>query len=221
MSARSEFLKGFWDENPTFRIILGMCPTMAVTTSLINGVGMGLAALAVLLGSNIAISLVRNVIPSQVRIPAYIVLIAGFVTIIDLLMHAFTPALHAALGIFIPLIVVNCIILGRAEAFASKNGVWLSIIDALGMGLGFTLNLIILGTIREILGAGQLLGRPLTPAFFQPPLIMILPPGAFLTLGFIIAGMNIVRRKLEVRQAAERKGLQSGIEPSLEEGEAA
>jgi electron transport complex protein RnfE len=176
---------------------------MAVTTSLINGVGMGLAAMAVLLGSNIAISLVRNIIPSQVRIPAFIVIIAGFVTIIDLLMHAFTPSLHAALGIFIPLIVVNCIILGRAEAFASKNGVWLSIVDALGMGLGFTMNMIILGSLREILGAGQLLGRPVTPEFFQAPLVMILPPGAFLTIAFIVAAMNIVRRKIEVRKAAE------------------
>jgi electron transport complex protein RnfE len=197
-------------------MILGMCPTMAVTTSLINGLGMGLAAMAVLVGSNIAISLVRNVIPSQVRIPAFIVIIAGFVTIIDLLMHAFTPALHAALGIFIPLIVVNCIILGRAEAFASKNGVWLSTIDGLGMGLGFTMNMIILGGVREILGAGQLLGRPVAPEFFQAPLVMILPPGAFLSLGFIIALMNIVHRKLEVRKSAEQKELaQDGARPAV------
>ncbi|RJP22872.1 MAG: electron transport complex subunit E [Candidatus Abyssobacteria bacterium SURF_5] len=205
MSARTEFLKGFWEENPTFRIILGMCPTMAVTTSLINGIGMGLATLGVLLGSNVAISLLRNFIPSQIRIPAFIVVIASFVTIIDLFMHAYTPALHAALGIFIPLIVVNCIILGRAEAFASKHGLWFSIVDAAGMGLGFTLNLIILGGLREIFGAGQLLGRPVAPEFFQAPLVMILPPGAFLLVGFLIATMNIIRRRAEIRRAAERK----------------
>lgn len=207
MPARNEFLKGFWDENPTFRLILGMCPTLAVTTSMINGLGMGLATLCVLLGSNVAISLVRSSIPPQIRIPSFIVIIASFVTIIDLSMHAFTPALHAALGIFVPLIVVNCIILGRAEAFASKNGVWLSIVDAAGMGLGFTMNLVILGGLREVLGSGQLLGRPVAPEFFQAPLVMILPPGAFLTLGFLIAGMNIVRRKVEVRQAAERRAV--------------
>jgi len=207
MSARNEFLKGFWDENPTFRLMLGLCPTLAVTTSMINGLGMGLATLCVLLGSNVAISLVRNSIPPQIRIPSFIVIIASFVTIIDLSMHAFTPALHAALGIFVPLIVVNCIILGRAEAFASKNRVWLSVVDAVGMGLGFTMNLAILGGLREVLGSGQLLGRPIAPEFFQAPLVMILPPGAFLTLGFLIAGMNIVRRKVEIRQAAERKAV--------------
>jgi len=207
MPARNEFLKGFWDENPTFRLMLGLCPTLAVTTSMINGLGMGLATLCVLLGSNVAISLVRNSIPPQIRIPSFIVIIASFVTIIDLTMHAFTPALHAALGIFVPLIVVNCIILGRAEAFASKNRVWLSIVDAVGMGLGFTMNLAILGGLREVLGSGQLLGRPVAPEFFQAPLVMILPPGAFLTLGFLIAGMNIVRRKVEIRQAAERKAV--------------
>jgi electron transport complex protein RnfE len=207
MPARSEFLKGFWDENPTFRLMLGLCPTLAVTTSMINGLGMGLATLCVLLGSNVAISLVRNSIPPQIRIPSFIVIIASFVTIIDLSMHAFAPALHAALGIFVPLIVVNCIILGRAEAFASKNGVWLSVVDAIGMGLGFTMNLAILGGLREVLGSGQLLGRPVAPEFFQAPLVMILPPGAFLTLGFLIAGMNIVRRKVEIRQAAERKAV--------------
>lgn len=207
MSARTEFLKGFWKENPTFRVILGMCPTMAVTTSLMNGLGMGLAALGVLVCSNIAIALVRDVIPSQIRIPSFIVIIAAFVTIIDLSMNAFTPALHAALGIFIPLIVVNCIILGRAEAFASKNSVYLSIMDALGMGLGFTVNLVILGGVREILGAGQLLGRPVMPEAFQPSLVMILPPGAFFAIAILIALMNVINRKLEIRRAAERKEL--------------
>jgi len=205
MSARTEFLKGFWDENPVFRLMLGMCPTLAVTTSLINGLGMGLAATSVLLGSNIAISLIRDLIPDKIRIPAFIVIIASFVTIIDLSMHAFAPELHEALGIFVPLIVVNCIILGRAEAFASKNSTWLSIVDALGMGLGFTVTLTFLGGLREIVGAGQLLGIPVLPAAYQPSLVMILPPGAFLTLGVLMAGMNLINRHLEVRKAAAKK----------------
>ncbi|RJP72041.1 MAG: electron transport complex subunit E [Candidatus Abyssobacteria bacterium SURF_17] len=204
---RNEFWKGFWDENPTFRLMLGLCPTLAVTTSLVNGLGMGLATLAVLLGSNIAISLVRDSIPSQIRIPSFIVIIASFVTIIDLSMHAFAPVLHAALGIFVPLIVVNCIILGRAEAFASKNSVWMSVLDAIGMGLGFTVNLMVLGGLREIVGSGQLLGRPILPAGYQPSLVMILPPGAFLTLGMLMALMNLISRRLEVRRAAGRKEL--------------
>ncbi len=205
MSAKNEFLKGFWDENPVFRLMLGLCPTLAVTTSLINGVGMGLATTAVLLGSNVVISLIRDFIPAKIRIPAFIVVIASFVTMIELSMHAFAPALYDALGIFVPLIVVNCIILGRAEAFASKNNAWLSIIDAFGMGLGFTMTLTMLGGIREIIGAGQLLGRPVLPAAYQPSLIMILPPGAFLTLGVLMAGMNLMNRHLEVRKAAEGK----------------
>ena len=205
MSAKSEFLKGFWDENPIFRLMLGLCPTLAVTTSLMNGVGMGLATMCLLLGSNIVISLIRDFIPAKIRIPAFIVVIASFVTIIDLSMHAYAPALHAALGIFVPLIVVNCIILGRAEAFASKNGVWLSIVDALGMGMGFTLTLGFVGAIREIIGAGQLLGRPVMPEAYQPSLLMILPPGAFLTLGIAMAAMNLISRRLEIRKAAESK----------------
>lgn len=205
MSARKELLKGFWDENPVFRLMLGLCPTLAVTTSLLNGLGMGLATLSVLLGSNIVISMIRDFIPSKIRIPSFIVVIASFVTIIDLSMHAFAPALHAALGIFVPLIVVNCIILGRAEAFASKNTTWFSIVDALGMGLGFTTTLMLLGGIREIIGAGQLLGRPVLPAGYQPSLVMILPPGAFLTLGLLMAWMNLINRRLEIRRAAERK----------------
>jgi electron transport complex protein RnfE len=207
MRVSSEFLKGFWDENPVFRLMLGLCPTLAVTTSLVNGLGMGLATLSVLLGSNIVISLIRDFIPSKIRIPSFIVVIASFVTIIDLSMHAYAPALHAALGIFVPLIVVNCIILGRAEAFASKNSTWFSIVDAFGMGFGFTATLVLLGGIREIVGAGQLLGRPVVPAGYQPSLVMILPPGAFLTLGMLMACMNLINRKLEVRRAAERKEL--------------
>lgn len=207
MSARTELLKGFWDENPTFRLMLGLCPTLAVTTSLINGLGMGLATLMVLLGSNIVVSMVRDWIPARIRIPSFIVIIASFVTMIDLSMHAFAPGLHEALGIFVPLIVVNCIILGRAEAFASKNTLGLSVIDALGMGLGFTLNLMVLGAIREVAGSGQLLGRPVFPEGFQPSLVMILPPGAFLTLGALMALMNLISRRREVRRAAERKEL--------------
>jgi len=205
MSARSEFLKGFWDENPIFRLMLGLCPTLAVTTSLENGMGMGLAATCVLLGSNVVISLIRDFIPAKIRIPSFIVVIASFVTVIDLSMHAYAPELHAALGIFVPLIVVNCIILGRAEAFASKNSPWLSILDALGMGFGFTISLMLLGGIREIVGAGQLLGRPVLPAGAQPSLVMILPPGAFLTLGVLMAWMNLINRRLEVRRAARSK----------------
>ncbi len=207
MSTRSEFLKGFWDENPTFRLMLGLCPTLAVTTSMVNGLGMGLATLSVLLGSNIVVSVIRDWIPSQIRIPSFIVVIASFVTIIDLSMHAFAPGLHEALGIFVPLIVVNCIILGRAEAFASKNGVLSSAVDALGMGMGFTLNLMVLGGIRELAGSGQLLGRPVLPAGFQPSLVMILPPGAFLTLGLLLAWMNLISRRIEVKRAAGRKEL--------------
>ena len=205
MSAKSEFLKGFWDENPIFRLMLGLCPTLAVTSSMENGLGMGLATTCVLLGSNIVISLVRDFIPAKIRIPSFIVVIASFVTIIELSMHAFAPGLYEALGIFVPLIVVNCIILGRAEAFASKNSTWLSIVDALGMGLGFTLTLGLLGGIREIIGAGQLLGRPVLPVGYQPSIVMILAPGAFLTLGILMAGMNLINRRLEIRKAAESK----------------
>ncbi len=205
MSAKNEFLKGFWDENPIFRLMLGLCPTLAVTSSMENGLGMGLATTCVLLGSNIVISLVRDFIPAKIRIPSFIVVIASFVTIIELSMHAFAPGLYEALGIFVPLIVVNCIILGRAEAFASKNNTWLSIVDALGMGLGFTMTLGLLGGIREIVGAGQLLGRPVFPAGYQPSLVMILAPGAFLTLGILMAGMNLINRRLAIRKAAESK----------------
>ena len=205
MSAKNEFLKGFWDENPIFRLMLGLCPTLAVTSSMENGLGMGLATTCGLLGSNIVISLVRDFIPAKIRIPSFIVVIASFVTIIELSMHAFAPGLYEALGIFVPLIVVNYIILGRAEAFASKNNTWLSIVDALGMGLGFTMTLGLLGGIREIVGAGQLLGRPVFPAGYQPSLVMILAPGAFLTLGILMAGMTLINRRLAIRKAAESK----------------
>lgn len=185
-----QFVSGLLDNNPTLVQLLGMCPTLAVSTSLENGIGMGLAATVVLAGSNLTISLLRKLIPSRIRIAAYVVLIAGFVTIIDLLMQAYLPALSNQLGIYIPLIVVNCIILARAEAFASKNKPLPSVIDGLSMGLGFTLALMVLSSIRELLGNGTLLGYPVLGAGFQPALFMILPPGGFLTLGLVIAAVQ-------------------------------
>jgi len=186
---------GLVENNPTFVQLIGMCPTLAVTTSLQNGFMMGLAATAVLIASNVAISLLRKLIPDKIRIAAYIVIIAGFVTMIEMLLNAFMPDLAESLGIFIPLIVVNCIILGRAEAFASKNNVLHSAVDGLGMGLGFTGALTIIGSVREILGAGTFFGISLFGSGFQPASIMILPPGAFLTLGILLAIINIIRTK--------------------------
>lgn len=197
MSVKNTFLRGLWQENPIFRLLLGLCPALAVTTSVENGIGMGLASTFVLLCSNIIVSLLRNFIPKKVRIPAYIVVIASFVTIVDLVMHAYLFELHRNLGLFIPLIVVNCIILGRAEAFASRNSVGISIIDAIGMGLGFTLGLAVLGGVRELFGSGTLLGLPVFGDGYPPALVMILPPGAFLSMGLLLAGMN----KLEERRA--------------------
>ncbi len=186
---------GLFKENPIFVQLLGMCPTLAVTTSAINGVGMGLATTAVLLCSNVAIALLRNVIPSKVRIPAFIVVIASFVTIVGMMMEAFVPALFSALGLFIPLIVVNCIILARAESFASKNGVLDSMLDGIGMGLGFTLALTILGSVRELFGNGSIFGISILGASYKPALIMILPPGAFLALGILLAIYNHFQMK--------------------------
>ncbi len=199
MKLIKEFTKGLWKENPILRLVLGTCPTLATTTSALNGMGMGLATLAVLIGSNMAVALLRNFIPSKVRIPAFIVLIASFVTVVDLLMNAFSHDLHKALGLFIPLIVVNCIILGRAEAFASKNTVLYSMIDGLGMGLGFTLALTIMGSIREILGNGTVFGMVLFGKGYLPMIVMILPPGGFLMLGFMIAAMNWMEDRLKIR----------------------
>jgi len=186
MSASKEFFKGFYQQNPVFRQALGLCPTLAVTTSVINGIGMGAAATFVLVCSNVLVSMLRKLIPNRIRIPIYIVVIASFVTIVDLFMAGFAPELHKALGIFVPLIVVNCIILGRAEAFAGKNAVGKSFLDGLGMGIGFTLALALLGAIRELLGDGRLLGYPIMGSSYEPVLLMILPPGAFLTLGFLL-----------------------------------
>lgn len=182
-----QLYEGILTNNPVFVQLIGMCPTLATTTSLQNGIGMGLAATAVLICSNAVISLLRKLIPSKVRIAAYITIIAGFVTAVDLLIQAYLPDLSKSLGLFIPLIVVNCIILARAEAFASKNSVLPSIGDGLAMGLGFTFALCILSAIREVLGAGTLMGYPLFGENFQPAILMILPAGGFLTLGFVIA----------------------------------
>jgi electron transport complex protein RnfE len=190
MSLSREFLKGIWRENATFKLVLGMCPTLAVTTSAVNGLGMGLATTFVLVCSNAAVAMMRKIIPDKVRIPAFIVLIASFVTVVQLCMEAYFYDLYKALGIFIPLIVVNCIILGRAEAFASKNPVLLSVADGAGMGLGFTLSLFVLGSVREFFGSGSLLGVHLLGASYPPFLLLVLPPGAFITLGLLLAGMN-------------------------------
>ncbi|MBM6918152.1 electron transport complex subunit RsxE [Intestinimonas butyriciproducens] len=190
-----QLYEGLFTNNPVLVQLIGMCPTLATTTSLENGFGMGMAATAVLICSNVVISLLRKLIPSKVRIAAYITIIAGFVTAVDLLMQAYLPDLSKSLGLFIPLIVVNCIILARAEAFASKNKVIPSLVDGLAMGLGFTFALCILSTIREILGAGTLLGHPLFGDNFQPAIMMILPAGGFLTLGFVIALFQKILKK--------------------------
>ncbi|MCB5229826.1 MAG: electron transport complex subunit E [Candidatus Cloacimonetes bacterium] len=191
----SELTKGIIKENPIFVIVLGMCPTLAVSTSVDNALGMGLAATFVLICSNMMISLIKGIVPAQIRIPIYIVVIAAFVSIIDMAMEAYLPDLHKALGIFIPLIVVNCIILGRAEAFASKNNVLNSMADGLGMGLGFTLSLTVVATIREILGNGTWLKMQVLPSTYDPMLVAILAPGAFITLGLLMAVMNIIKEK--------------------------
>jgi electron transport complex protein RnfE len=189
------FLDGLIRQNPTFVLLLGMCSTLAVTTSLINGIGMGLSTTVVLALSNLVISLLRKVIPSKIRIASYIVVIAGFVTIIDLLLQAYIPSLSDSLGIFIPLIVVNCIILGRAEAFASKNGPIYSLVDGFSMGLGFTMALSILGAIREIIGNGTILGYTVFGSWYQPILYVIMPCGGFITLGCVIAFTQWLRNR--------------------------
>lgn len=181
---------GLIDENPTLVQVIGMCPTLAVTTSAKNGLGMGLSTAAVLICSNVAISMLRKVIPSKIRIPAFVVVIATFVTMVGMLLKAYIPALDKELGLYIPLIVVNCLILARAESFASKNKAIASAADGLGMGLGFSMALTILGSVREILGNGSVFGFSLFGASFKPALLFILPPGAFLTLGFLLAGFN-------------------------------
>ena len=185
---------GILKNNPTFVLVLGMCPTLGTTTSAINGMGMGVATMAVLIMSNLVISLIKNLIPSKVRIPAFIVVIASFVTIIQMLMQAYVPSLYASLGVFIPLIVVNCIILGRAEAFASKNGPIDSILDGIGIGVGITLALTAVGSVREVLGSGEIFGYSLGIANYMP-LVFVLAPGAFLVLGYLMVLFNKLAKK--------------------------
>ncbi|MGB9746885.1 MAG: electron transport complex subunit RsxE [Bacteroidales bacterium] len=198
MSKLSYFTNGLLKENPTFVMVLGTCPTLAVTTSAFNGIGMGLATTFVLTSSNLLISLLRNLIPDKVRIPSFIVIIATFVTIVDLVMKAFLPDLYQALGIFIPLIVVNCIIMGRAEAFAQKNTPLPAILDGLGMGTGFTVALTLLASIREILGNGSIFNVRLVSESASTILIFILAPGAFITYGYMVALVNIIKKKLSL-----------------------
>ena len=193
-SASKVLLNGLIKENPIFVLILGICPTLATTTSAINGMSMGLATLFVLFGSNVVVSIVKNFIPDKVRIPAYIVIIATFVSAVEMLIHAYYPVIYENLGIFIPLIVVNCIVLGRAEAFAAKNSVFRSALDGLGMGLGFTFALTLLGIVRELLGTGKVFDSVIFPESYGA-LIFVLAPGAFIVLGYLIAIMNKFRRK--------------------------
>lgn len=201
MNLGKQFKDGMLTQNPVLVQVLGMCSTMAITTSFFNGIGMGVAVTIILTLSNIIISAMRKIIPDKIRIAMFIVVIAGFVTCVDLLIQAFVPALSESLGVFIPLIVVNCIILGRAEAFAAKNTVPLAIADGLGMGLGFTMSLTFLGSIREVFGAGTLFGTPVMWEGFRPFSVMVEAPGAFLCLGLILAAMNLINR-----WQAKRKG---------------
>lgn len=205
-SLGSIFLNGVITENPTFRLVLGTCPTLAVTTSAINGIGMGAAATFVLIGSNIVVSLLRKFIPNNVRIPAFIVIICTFVTMVQLFMQAYLPSLYESLGIFIPLIVVNCIILARAEAFASKNPVLASAVDGLGMGVGFTLALTLIGMIRELIGSGTLFNFPIMNEGYEPMLIFVLASGGFLTYGLLLGVINAVigRLRRDKRQEGGR-----------------
>jgi len=195
LNQKQNFLKGIIKENPIFVMLLGMCPTLGVTSSAFNGLGMGVATLFVLLMSNIVVSLVKSQIPSKVRIPAFIIIIASFVTIVEMVLEAFIPFLYEQLGIFIPLIVVNCLILGRAEAFASKNNLISSILDALGMGLGFVLALTVLGGVREIFGSGSLFGFVFVPENANTFILFILPPGAFIALAYLTVVFNTLTTK--------------------------
>lgn len=214
-----EFLKGLWDQNPVFKQVLGMCPTLAVTVSAINGIAMALATTFVLVSASLIISSIRKLIPTQVRIAAYILIIATFVTIVDLVMKAQFPELSKSLGPYIPLIVVNCLILGRQEAFSSKNTIFRSLLDSLGMGTGFLIALFVLGSLREIFGTGTILGYTIMPSFYEPWLVMILPAGAFLTLGLLFGAANsylqrkdkieknyLVEKYLKAKRDAEQAG---------------
>ncbi len=215
MSTKQIFLKGIWENNPVLVLLLGFCPVLAVSTSVIDALGMGFSTAFVLLGSNLVISLTRNFIPKKMRIPVFIIIIATFVTIVDLVLKGFFFDIHKSLGLFIPLIVVNCIVLGRAEAFASKNNVYKSIIDALGMGIGFILAIAFLAALREILGNGSILNIKLFGDSFRPVIVAILPPGAFISLGFMLAGMNkinlIKKEKEKAKKKLEKKQKQSQV----------
>ncbi len=201
MPAVREFTKGIWRENPVLVLLLGMCPALAVTSSATNGMGMGVATLCVLLGSNVVISMIRNIVPKKIRIPCYIVVIATFVTIVDLLMQAYAPvALYEALGIFVPLIVVNCIVLGRAEAFASRNGLYRSVLDALGMGTGFTLALVLLGGAREFFCNGSLFEIKIITVWEESFILTKQAPGAFIFLGLFLAGMNYLNMRKAIKK---------------------
>ena len=200
-SVGTVFFNGIIPENPTFRLVLGTCPTLAVTTSALNGLGMGAAATFVLVCSNVAISMLRKFIPDQVRIPAFIVVICTFVTMVQLLMQAFVPSLYESLGLFIPLIVVNCIILARAEAFASKNSPLPSALDGLGMGCGFTLALTLMGAIRELIGNGSVFGMQLLGASYEPMLLIVLASGGFFTFGLLLGLFNLIVKKVERKHA--------------------
>ena len=202
----SVFFNGILNENPTLRLVLGICPTLASTTSATNAVGMGAAATFVLVGSNVVISLLRNIIPDKIRIPAFVVVICTFVTLVEMIVKAFVPALYASLGIFIPLIVVNCIILARAEAFASKNGPLLSAADGLGMGAGFTLAITVIGMVREILGSGSIFGISIFGAGFEPMLLALMAPGGFIVFGLMLGIANYFTEK-----AAKKKSDEKGV----------
>jgi electron transport complex protein RnfE len=208
-------------ENPSLILMLGMCPTLAVTTSAINGIGMGLSTLAVLIFSNMIISAMRNIIPDQVRLPAYIVIVASLVTIVDLLMQAYTPDLYSSLGIYIPLIVVNCIILGRAEAYANKVTPDLAFFDGVGMGLGFTIALTVIGLLRELIGSGSAFGVQILPDSIPPISIFVKAPGAFIIIAFIIAVMNALKIKTAANEKVEGcDGCCSGCSKAVEHGKA-
>ena len=202
----SVFFNGILNENPTLRLVLGICPTLASTTSATNAVGMGAAATFVLVGSNVVISLLRNIIPDKIRIPAFVVVICTFVTLVEMIVKAFVPALYASLGIFIPLIVVNCIILARAEAFASKNGPLLSAADGLGMGAGFTLAITVIGMVREILGSGSIFGISIFGAGFEPMLLALMAPGGLIVFGLVLGIANYFTEK-----AAKKKSDEKGV----------
>ena len=207
MGKFKNFTNGLVKENPTFRLLLGMCPTLAVTTAALNGLGMGLATTVVLIGSNVVISALRKVIPDEIRIPAFVVIIASFVTIVGMVLQAYVPSLYSTLGIYIPLIVVNCIIMGRAEAFAFSHPVFDSLLDGAGMGLGFTMSLTVLGSIREIIGAGTIFGVQIMSSGYEPALIFIIAPGAFLTLGLSIGLINKITEIIERKKAVKEDEL--------------